>query len=167
MALSTLHLDSILKGNDISKRYYLGTYPSCLVSIPRRRRYSFITNTDNHSSSGGHWNAWFINDGTLYFLDTYGRSPYHETFPHDYRDILLKFEHVEYFKYRIQPFDTSTCGYYCIHFLLLLSLGLNLDDFKEYYSSDTYENDLIVINKIKLLVYTHVSFLQRYIKTPQ
>ena len=50
-----------------------------------------------------------------------------ETLPHSYRDIILNFNHVRYFANQIQSFDSFTCGYYCIHFLVIFSVGL---DFK-------------------------------------
>ena len=69
MALSTQQLDSMLKQEPMTKRYFIGVFPSCFinqVSLPRRN-HCFITNTDNHESSGEHWNAWFVRDGILYF----------------------------------------------------------------------------------------------------
>ena len=153
MALNTSNLNTILNENCVTKRYFIGTFPSCTIGrLPRKKAFAFITNTDHHNNSGTHWNAWFARDGTVYFFDSFGRSPLHETFPHDYRDILLKFDTFKYFNGQIQSVDSFCCGYFCIHFILNLCLGLDMQSFSRDYFKDTNKNDLIVMNIIKSLL---------------
>ncbi len=153
-SLTTGHINSILKGNAMTKPYFIGTFPSCMIGpLPRRKEYCFITNTDNHESSGTHWNSWVVKDKIIYFFDSFGRSPLHAAFPHDYRDILLMFNNnFQYFDKQIQPIDSFTCGYYCIHFIMIFSIGLDLNNFSSEYSSDTNKNDIIVMNIIRSIV---------------
>ena len=152
MALSSSHLQSILKREPSTSRYFIGVFPSCLVNpsiFPRKKQFCFITNTDNHERGGDHWNGFYIRDGVLYFFDSFGRSPRDMTLPHSYRDILLNFKRVEYFNKQIQPFDSFTCGYYCIHFLILFSMGLNFKHLEEEFNFENrQENDLHVLNVI-------------------
>ena len=86
------------------------------------------------------------------FFDSFGRSPLDSMFPHDYSDILLNFKKFRFFKKQLQPLDGITCGYYCIHFILHLSLGLSIDSFGEEYSNDTNENDVIVLKIVKSII---------------
>ena len=156
MALSTLQLNQILTQEPSIRRYFIGTFPSCLVNpkcLPRRRQFCFVTNTENHESSGEHWNAFFVRDKTLYFFDSFGRSPSDETLPHSYRDILLKFDNVKYLNKQIQPFDSFTCGYYCVHMLLVFSMGLDFSNFMEEYNVlKKQENDFHVLNVIDSII---------------
>ena len=88
MALSTVQLESLLRRNPITKRYFIGVYPSCIYPRSRKKTYCFITNTDDHEEGGEHWNGFFVRDKTLYFFDSFGRSPNDDTLPHSYRDIV-------------------------------------------------------------------------------
>lgn len=151
--LSNEQIDSFVKGNIWMKPFYIGCFPSCHnIKIPKRRRTSFITNTDHHSKSGQHWNAWVVLDKTVYFMDTFGRSPLDVSFPHDYRHIVGMFNNFKYFPYRIQPFDSYTCGFFCIHFILIFSVGLNMSNFKKEYTKNVNENDVKVINILNSLI---------------
>lgn len=151
--LSNDQIDSFVNVDVWMRRYYIGCFPSCQdIKIPKTRRTSFITNTHNHSKSGQHWNAWFVEDKTVYFMDSFGRSPLDDSFPHDYRDIVRKFNNFKYFPYRIQPFKSFTCGYYCIHFILIFSLGLSMIDFKNEYTDDLNKNDVKVINILNTII---------------
>ena len=155
MALSTHHLDKILNEEAVTRQHFIGTFPECLILTippPERRIYSFITNTKNHEDGGEHWNAWFVRGKKLYFFDTFGRAPNDVTFPHSYKDFLFKFGRVYYSKKHIQPFNTFTCGYYCIHFLFTFSLGLDFNHFLLDYSNELSKNDVIVLNIIKSIL---------------
>ena len=154
MASSNKHIDKIIEGIPWIRRYYIGTFPSCGVTkLPTRRdTYCFITNVQHHNDPGLHWNSWFVRRGLLYFIHSYGRGPLDRLFPHDYRDIVSLFNGFTYFKFQVQPLSSFTCGYYCIDFILNLSLGLSTDDFKNEYSSDLKENDMIVVKTIESLI---------------
>ena len=76
----------------------------------------------------------------------------HESFPHDYKDIVLKFKKFTYFNARVQSFDSFTCGFYVIHHILIFSMGLGFKDFSADYSRDTNENDMNVMKIIKSII---------------
>jgi hypothetical protein len=153
MALSTNHINKILWNNPYTKKYFIGTYPACRVEkLPKKKIYAFVTNTDHHSKSGAHWNSWFVRDETVYFFDSFSRSPMHESFPHDYKDIVLKFKKFAYFNVQVQSFDSFTCGFYVIHHILVFSLGLDFKDLSKEYGKNTQKNDLTVMNIIKSIV---------------
>jgi hypothetical protein len=154
MALSTYHIDRIVNEVPWIRRYYLGTFPSCGAALlPKRRKtYCFITNVQHHEDPGLHWNAWFYKNGLLHFFDSFGRGPLDQHFPHDYRDIVLSFPGFTYSKLKLQPETSFTCGYFCLHFLLVLSMGLSMEDFENEYSSDLKSNDMIVVKTLESLL---------------
>ena len=161
MALNTTHINALLSRNPYTKPHFLGTFPSCAIEkLPRKKTFSFVTNVDHHGKGGSHWTAWHVHDGTLTFMDSFGRSPLHESFPHDYQHIVLKFEKYKFVEQRIQDFNSYACGYFAVHFLLCMSLGLEVEDFLSEYSRDTSKNDVIVFKIIKSLIYTTVLFLK-------
>ena len=153
MALNTAQIDTILKENIYTKRYYYRTLPSCrAVHLPKRRKFAFITNVDHHSSGGTHWTAWYSISDHVYFFDSFGRSPEDPSFPHVYRDILLNFKSFTYFNKQIQSTSSYTCGYFCTHFILNFCLGLDMKSFESDYSDNMKENDLIVLKIIKSII---------------
>jgi len=149
--LTTNQLNKILKDNNVTNRYFIGTFPACNYPISKNAVYSFITNTDEHNRPGEHWNSWFVRDGKVIFFDSFGRTPYDQAFPQNYREFITKFNEVEYSRTQIQGFNGSTCGLFCVHCIYVLSLGLNLNNFINDYYNDFKRNDTIlytIVNSI-------------------
>ena len=149
--LTTENLNIVLKENPVTKRAFLGTFPGCVLPLTKLKQYSFITNTELHHESGEHWNAWFVYGNKVIFFDSFGRDPRDTSFPELYRDILKNFKVFEFSKTQIQDFTSFTCGYFCIHFIYILSLGLDVDFFVKEYSSDCIKNDDVVIKFVNML----------------
>ncbi len=123
--MNTLDLNNILLANPVTKRFFLGTYPACITPETNKKFYTFITNTDTHDESGEHWNAWVVNNDSVTFFDSYGRSPHLL----NYYDVVKKFNHVKYTTKCLQDVNSQTCGLFCIHFLYTMSLKLLVDSF--------------------------------------
>ena len=147
-ALTTKKLDDILKNNPVTSRFFHGTYPSCMSPNTSKKKYSFITNTDSHELGGVHWCAWMVDGKNITFFDSFGRHPRDPAF--SYKDIFKGFN-VKYNKTQVQDFSSSTCGHYCIQFLYILSLGLDLNFMLKDYGSNFKKNDIVVYNFFKNL----------------
>lgn len=128
MALNNIQIDHVLKNNNVTKRYFLGTFPACQIPDSRRKKYCFITNTDTHDKRGTHWNAWWIEGDTVIFYDSFGRKP---NINHYYLDFVSKFKNVNYCSRMLQK-TKFACGYFCIHFIYDYSIGISLNDIIEY-----------------------------------
>lgn len=150
-ALTTFKLNSILKKNPVTKKNFIGTFPGCVLPSKNTKQYSFITNTDLHHQSGEHWNAWVVDENNIIFFDSFGRDPRDTSFPNNYKNIVENFNNFEYSTVQIQDFASVTCGYFCIHFIYVLSLGLDLNFFLNEYSNDFMKNDTIVIDFVNML----------------
>ena len=148
-SLTTKKLNVILKNNSVTKRYFLGTFPACLYPNSDYNVYSFITNTDEHDRPGEHWNGWFVKDNKIIFFDSFGRAPDNPSFPQYYHNIIEKFDEVEFTRSRIQGWTSNTCGYFCTHFIYVLSLGLNIGNFIDEYFNVFEINDIVVYDFVK------------------
>ena len=149
--LTTIQLNNVLMNNPVTKKYYIGTFPGCVIPAVKSKKYSFITNTDLHDQQGEHWNAWMVQGQKVLFFDSFGRDPSDSTFPEIYKELLNGFKILNYTKTRVQNFTSSTCGYYCIHFIYLLSLGLDFEFFLNEYTDDFMKNDIAVIDFVNSL----------------
>ena len=150
-ALTTQTLNKILLKNPVTKKNFIGTFPGCISPSKDAKQYSFITNTDLHHQSGEHWNAWIVKENKIVFFDSFGRDPRDTSFPDNYKNIVEQFSSLEYSKDRIQSFTSATCGYFCIHFIYVLSLGLDLEFFLNEYSNNFMKNDEFVVDFVNSL----------------
>ena len=142
-ALNTIDLNQILQRNPITKKVYLGTYPACEIPKSRKKRYCFITNTDQHDEPGTHWTAWMVEGDNVEFFDSFGRPPNDFQMPYEFKKYILG-KKVSYSTLRVQEFSSSTCGYFCIYYIYFRSMGL---DYKYIIKEllNLYDNDDIVI----------------------
>ena len=150
-ALTTLEIDRILKQNPVTRNNFIGTFPACIIPNVKKQMYSFVSNTHAHDRPGEHWNSWVINGETVIFFDSFGRNVYDPMLPEYYRDFVKTFKYVKCNTVQIQDLDSIACGYFCIHFIYLASLGFNFKHFLSDYSTDLKANDYVVFNIINLL----------------
>ena len=150
--LTTTQLDDILLNTSVTSKSYIGTYPSCFSPTSTRPYYTFISNTEEHDENGEQWCAWVVKDDTVCFFDSFGRSPNDETLPKYFKDIVKKFKIVRYTNYRVQDWSSKACGYFCIHFIYVLSLGLDYKDFLNDYSRDFEKNDSVAFNFVSSII---------------
>ena len=150
--LTTNQLNKILKDNNVTNRYFIGTFPACNYPISKNGVYSFITNTDEHNRPGEHWNVWFVRGNKIIFFDSFGRPPHDPAFPQHYRDLIKEFNRVEYSLTQIQGLDAATCGLYCVHCIYVLSLGLDLNNFINDYYNDFKRNDKVVYDIVNSIL---------------
>ena len=151
--LSSLDINAILETTSVTRKHFIGTFPACITPKTAKKRYAFITNTDEHELPGTHWNAWFVDGPNISFFDSFGRSYDDETLPDHYRDIVNSFQQVDYCTNRIQGWKSVNCGLFCIHFIYIKCLGLDYNKFLNEYTTNFETNDLIVnefIESIKM-----------------
>ena len=141
IALTTYDLDTLLKRTSVTRGKYLGAFPSCVIPRTNRKMYAFISNTDEHDNSGEHWCAWVVKDKTIIFFDSFGREPWHSSLPIHFQGIVNEYNHVEYNNSRLQNWGSSVCGYFCIHFIYVLCMGLEYKNFLNEYSDDKNKNE--------------------------
>ena len=127
--LRTEDLNIILRKNSVTAQTYLGAFPACIFPKTKKKCYSWISNTDVHGKKGKHWIGWFVNGNTVCFFDSYGRRPDDSTLPINFRTFAESFKVIQYSEKRVQRWDSFACGYFCILFIYVLSLGLDYSSF--------------------------------------
>ena len=151
--LTTAKLNEVLNHSNVTKAMYLGAFPSCIKPQTRKKKYSFILNTDDHYETGQHWCAFMVNRRKILFFDSLGREPWDPSFPTHFQNIVDDYDHVEYTQARLQNWTSKTCGYFCIHFIYVLSLGLDYKYFLNEYSNSFLENDNVVLEFYNSIYY--------------
>ena len=151
--LKTEDLNRILRKNSVTKNIYLGAYPACIYPKTTKKRYAWISNTDTHGEKGKHWVCWFVNDNKICFFDSFGRHPDDLTLPTNFKTYFHKFNVTQFSERRIQKWNSVTCGYFCIHFIYVLSLGLNYETFlNEYSETNRKFNDFFVVDFVNSII---------------
>ena len=105
-----------------------------------------IINTDDHTKPGDHWVAIIKEKKGCFYFDSLG-------FPIYKSDILdvLKNNKINKYKYncqQIQPLTSSTCGLYCIAFILSYVHGDTYEDFLKRFYTNPDRNDNICLDFI-------------------
>jgi len=109
---------------------------------------AIVANTEPHTESGEHWIAIYVRDNAddvIEYFDSYGRPPS----DHYVLQLLRRnSQHYKYVwnKYRLQGFETTVCGLYCLTYLKCRAdLSMSMGDYVQMFSyTNTEANDACV-----------------------
>jgi hypothetical protein len=99
------------------KKHFLGVFSIDTLPKKIKNRTFCICNTDVHNGLGKHWICFLKSDkSTIECFDSLGISA-------DKKELLLKFckfnaKHLHFNLTQFQENDSSTCGLFCIYFVL-------------------------------------------------
>ena len=118
-----------------------GVFPADCLPIKIDKKL-YIMNTDPSDLPGKHWVAMFTGDKPEFF-DSLGNPPsfYRKTFE---QFLINAGPDYIYNCQRIQDFGSTTCGYYCIYYVLLKSMGYSINDIVTSFGKNLQSNDRIV-----------------------
>lgn len=104
-----------------------------LPDTPVRPRTAIVVNTVSHTERGEHWVAFYSDSGDrMEYFDSYGRPPYQPDFQRFLRRNSRR--RYVYNRYRLQGYDTSVCGHYCLTYLYCrAALGMTLGDYVQLF----------------------------------
>jgi hypothetical protein len=143
--INTIQINEALSKDYYSKKFFKAVLP--IDRLPQRVVYpsAFVINTHNHDEPGEHWLAlYYDTNGFCSFFDSYGNPPKHFGLENFIKKTSQGFKYNET---QIQGLTSSTCGYYCIYFILLKSRGFELVDIVNQFSNFNYKiNDLKILN---------------------
>jgi hypothetical protein len=151
-SLTTIQLNKILHENDVTRATFLGTFPACMTPKTKKDCYTFITNSEEHDKGGLHWVAWSVKGKTVTFFDSFSRKPTNPSFPAHFGDILKKYEKTFYVSKRVQAKKSKRCGLFCIHWIYVISLGLDTASFLEEYTANYEKNDVKVLDFVNSIL---------------
>ena len=145
--LNSLEIRKLLLRDYYAKQIFKGVLSRDQLLSKVKYPSAYVVNTKPISHPGEHWFAIYYNeDKEATFFDSYGQHPsYYKMVPYlNKTSVSWTFNNTQ-----IQGILSSTCGYYCIYFILLMSRGLCLEDIvKEFNKQDFDLNDF----KISLLI---------------
>lgn len=145
--MNSIQIDSILKRNCHTKKYFKGVYSSNNIPLIKIFPHCFIANTDRKGTRGEHWVAFFVNsDKNIEYFDSYAEQP-----NDDISKYLSNFLEIKINTHSIQSPFSDSCGHFCVYFIFNKCIGKS---FKEII-----KNLLNSRNKIDLLVKFFVSLL--------
>ena len=130
--MKTKQLEQALLYHRDTRHMFMGVYPSDRLPhiIPKNKTLALIANTDPSHKPGQHWVAFFFTKSTVYFFDSYGRSPAKSPF----RRLMKYRKHKRVFERRLQG-DGRTCGYYCLYFILAMIQKHNFVCFLKWFNA--------------------------------
>ena len=89
---------------------------------------AYVINLDEYSDIGTHWIALYVNNKTVTYLDSFGIeyiSKDLEKFVNN-KNIIAKI-------FRIQPYGSVMCVYFCIGFIDYMFMGKSLTDYTNLF----------------------------------
>ena len=103
---------------------------------------AYIINLDQYSDIGTHWVASWVNNNNVTYFDSFGVE-------HISKEIIKFMENrnIKTNIFRIQAYDSITCGYFCIGFIDFMFKGKSLTDYTNLFSPNDFKrNDDTILN---------------------
>lgn len=160
-------IDQVLSTHPDTSDSFLGVFPRDRIPMQDLcYPCSIVLNTDKSNDPGTHWVCVYFNynDGAEWF-DSYGLSPQYKEF----RNVVNTANYWSYNSIQLQSFFTTTCGLWCIYYIIHRANDIPANDIVNYFSSsysllanDAYIEDLAksVLPVPKSLNFSAVSFNQ-------
>ena len=134
--MDTFTIKKLLK----TYKCFKGVFPSDQLPYECPLPLNIIVNTDPSTKPGQHWVAISITStGKGYYFDSFGLSPL--------VDNIFKFINTKahngwtHNKFQIQNIRSSTCGNYCVFFIIIRCNELEPKDLIRQFGHNTAEND--------------------------
>ena len=102
-------------------------------NLSRVRDQTYVINMDEYESIGAHWIALYVNNNNVTYFDSFGD----EHIPKEIKKFIGNKIIITNI-YRIQPYDSIMCGYFCIGFIDFMLKGQSLLDDTNLFSSNEY-----------------------------
>ncbi len=137
--MDTILIRKLLK----SFKCFKGVYPLNLMPA-MKKPLAIIVNTHPSDKPGEHWVSIIINkDGFGEYFDSFGLPPLHSEFV-KYLDRNCE-NGWRFNPIPLQNKRSTTCGHYCVLYVIFRCLGYSYDDFISRFTRQSLENDSKVI----------------------
>lgn len=128
----------------------LGVYAADRIPRVLSLPAAVVANMDDHRKKGSHWIAIYIDKhGFGTYFDSYGLPPVSQ---HHIDRLQRNCKRFKWNKQRLQSFDSSVCGQYCIVFLYYMCKNKNLRTFCKNFSKNYNENDILIVKLFDRIV---------------
>jgi len=119
---------------------FKGVYPLDLIPSVKRTPTALIINTHPSYKPGEHWVCVLIDKyGFGEYFDSFGLPPLHLKI----KDYLDKYclKGWRFNPITIQSINSTTCGHYCVLYVMYRCQGKTYDDFMSLFNKNSIEND--------------------------
>jgi len=139
--LTNLVIDHFLTRNSVTKPYYQGCYPANKLPDSLQHPHSMVVNFDSASKPGTHWVALFSPfKGHVDYFDSYGGDGVTTINRHLRKCYLTCTRALA----SIQNDSSQVCGYYCMFFIYMRSMGVKMHKVEQYLKTQPNPDNYVV-----------------------
>ena len=102
-------------------------------NLPKTKDGTYVINLDEFSNIGTHWIAFYASNISVTYFDSFGI----EHIPKEIKTFINKSTIVTNI-FRIQAYDSTLYGYFCIGFIDFMFAGKTLTDFTNLFSPNNF-----------------------------
>jgi len=150
--ISNIYMDNVLR--KIPLKFWDGVYSADTIPYNLlERNFAIIVNFSNYNEKGTHFIALAQIGNKMFLFDTLATSE--EEIPNSIKKVMQEKNGLYLFKFPIQDIFSQHCGFYCMYFILYLSLPPHL---RQTYSPSLFSpinlkaNDDTCISMIKNMI---------------
>ena len=122
-------------------------------NLPNKiKKGAYVINLDEYENTGTHWVSLFVKPKYTVYFDSFGV----EHIPKEINKFIRSKElgpavgnkKIKASIFRIQPYDSIMCGYFCIEFINYMLKGKTLLDYTNLFSPNDFKKNDQVIKRI-------------------
>ena len=114
---------------------------------------AYVINLDKYADVGTHWIVLYVKNNEVIYFDSFGVEDVpEEHVEHVWCRTCFRHEDIKTNIFRIQAYNSITCGYFCIGFVDFIFLNKTLINFTSLFSPYDFEkNEKIILDYFKLI----------------
>ena len=111
-------------------------------NLPKIKYGAYVINLDEYFDIGTHWVSLYVHNNKVTYFDSFGV----EHIPKEIKTFINS-ENIKTNIFRIQAYDSTMCGYFCIGFIYFMLKRKTLTEYTNLFSPNNFEkNDDIILN---------------------
>ena len=103
-------------------------------NLPKIKDGAYVINLDEYCDIGTHWVALYTHNNNVTYFDSFGV----EHIPKEIEAFIGRCLSIVTNIFRIQPYDSIMCGYFCIGFIDFVLAGKTLTEFINLFSPHNF-----------------------------
>ena len=112
-------------------------------SLDGVKKGAYVINSDEYENTGTHWIALFVKINEAVYFDSFGI----EYIPKEINKFIGN-NNIKSNIFRIQAYDSTMCGYFCIESINYMLKGKTLLDYTNIFSPNDFKKNDKIIKKI-------------------
>ena len=118
-------------------------------NLPNKiKKGAYVINLDEYENTGTHWVSLFVKPIYTVYFDSFGVEHFPKETNKFIRNDTSAITRIKSNIFRIQAYDSITCGYFCIEFINYMLKGKTLLDYTNLFSPNDFKKNDRVIKRI-------------------